>query len=183
MRLELSSERAFMNSVPKHVEMLIASTRVLLIEDDHYMRKVIRSLLLANGITLTFEVATGRDGLDAICTCYPDVVLLDWELPDMKGTDLMRIVRAPGKFPRPDIPIIMLTGHVERERVMEAVRLGVNEFLRKPVSGKALLDRVTAVRARPRAMVQIGDYYGPEPRRQMAEQVKADDVLELTYLI
>lgn len=57
----------------------------------------------------------------------------------------------------------MLSGHVERWRVL--VQLGVHEFLKKPVSGKALLDRTVSILSNPRPMVQIGDYYGPEPRR------------------
>jgi len=72
----------------------------------------------------------------------------------------------------PDVPIIMLTGHVERWRVIEASRLGVNEFLKKPVSGKALLDRIIAIMTQPRAMVRLGDYYGPEPRKLFFEPVQ-----------
>jgi two-component system chemotaxis response regulator CheY len=74
-------------------------------------------------------------------------------------------VRSPGVFPMPDIPIIMLTGHGERWRIVEAIKLGVNEFLCKPVSAKVLLDRLISILIKPRASVQIGNYYGPEPRR------------------
>ena len=51
---------------------------------------------------------------------------------------------------------------------MEATRLGVNEFLKKPVSGKALLDRMVTILAKPRPMVRLGSYYGPEPRKLFA---------------
>ena len=64
----------------------------------------------------------------------PDVVILDWEMPSPNGPEFVRRVRSPYEFPQPDVPIIMLTGHGERTRVEEAVRLGVNEFLLKPVS-------------------------------------------------
>ena len=63
-------------------------------------------------------------------------------------------------FPYPDVPIIMLTAHGERSRVVEAVRLGVNEFLIKPVSSTALLTRLVSIFAKPWAMVKKGDYYG-----------------------
>jgi len=59
----------------------------------------------------------------------------------------------------------MLTGHGEKARVVEAVCLGVNEFLLKPVSTKALRDRLTAVLCHPRPMVSSGSYYGPAPRK------------------
>jgi len=92
-------------------------------------------------------------------------VILDWEMPLLDGGEVARIVRSPGVFPIPDVPIIMLSGHVERWRVEQAQRLGINEFLKKPVSGKALLDRMVAILAHPRPMVRLGDYYGPQPRR------------------
>ena len=59
----------------------------------------------------------------------------------------------------------MLTGHSERSRVMEAMEVGVHEFLLKPVSSKALADRLAAVIAKPRKLVRRGDYYGQEPRK------------------
>ena len=71
----------------------------------------------------------------------------------------------PRAFPYPNVPIIMLTGHGERSRVVEAVKIGVNEFLIKPVSVKALQDRVASVLTKPREVVKSGDYYGPVPRR------------------
>ena len=95
----------------------------------------------------------------------PDVVMLDWEMPLLNGAELVRIVRSPGVFPMPDIPIIMLTAHGERWRIVEAVKLGVNEFLCKPVSAKALLDRLVSILLKPRESVQFGGYYGPAPRR------------------
>jgi hypothetical protein len=61
---------------------------------------------------------------------------------------------------------------VERWRVVEATRLGVNEFLKKPVSGKALLDRMVSILAKPRPMVRLGDYYGPEPRKHFYEPIR-----------
>ena len=157
------------SAVSKSIAGLIASTRVLVIDDDLYMRKVIRSLLLAIGIKNVNEASNGSQGLDGICSVLPDVAILDWEMPDINGAEFMRLVRSPATFPLPSVPIIMLTGHVERERVVEAVRLGVHEFLCKPVSAKSLLQRIVAVRANPRPMVQIGNYYGPKPRKMIGE--------------
>ena len=68
----------------------------------------------------------------------------------------------------------MLTAYGERSRVVEAVRLGVNEFLLKPVSTKALLARVANILTKPRRIVQKGDYYGPEPRQLSSYKPEAD---------
>jgi len=84
------------------------------------------------------------------------------------------MVRSPESFPYPDVPIIMLTGHGERSRVVEAVKLGINEFLLKPVSSKALQDRMVAVLTNPRQMMQSGNYYGPAPRK-LTTAVHADN--------
>jgi two-component system, chemotaxis family, chemotaxis protein CheY len=153
----------------KEIEDLIQSLSVLVVDDNQYMRKMIRNLLVNCGIKDICEAADGIAALDTIRTMGPDVVILDWEMPLLSGAELVRIVRSPGVFPMPDIPIIMLTGHCERWRVVEAVRLGVNEFLTKPVSAKAIYDRLISIMMQPRPVVQLGDYYGPEPRKLLAE--------------
>ena len=70
----------------------------------------------------------------------------------------------------------MLSGHGERWRVVEAVRLGVNEYLIKPVSAKALYDRLVSIMMQPRPVVQLGDYYGPEPRKLAGDSVEDIDL-------
>ena len=142
----------------------IANLKVLVVDDELTMRKVTRSLLQAIGVKTIFEAHDGRAGLDAVCSTPPDVIILDWEMPSPNGPEFMRHLRSPANFPFPDVPVIMLTAYGERSRVVEAVRLGVNEYLLKPVSSSALLARLIAILTKPRRMVKKGDYYGPEPR-------------------
>jgi CheY-like chemotaxis protein len=156
----------------KKVEKLLHAVEVLIVDDNQFMRKVVRNLLVNLGVKNIYEAADGIAGLEAIRMFAPDIVILDWEMPLLNGAELTRIVRSPGVFPVPDVPIIMLTGHVERWRIEEAKRLGINEFLKKPVSGKALLDRMVAILAHPRPMIRRGEYYGPEPRRLVYEPVR-----------
>jgi two-component system, chemotaxis family, chemotaxis protein CheY len=155
----------------KEIETVIQSLCVLVVDDNQYMRKVVRTLLVNCGVKDIYEATDGIAALDSIRTVGPDVVILDWEMPLLSGPELVRIVRSPGVFPMPDVPIIMLTGHCERWRVVEAVRLGVNEYLTKPVSAKSLYDRLISITAQPRPVVQLGDYYGPEPRKLVVEAV------------
>jgi two-component system, chemotaxis family, chemotaxis protein CheY len=153
-------------------EEIVQAVDVLVIDDNQFMRKLVRNLLVNVGVKNVHEAGDGIAGLEAIRSLSPDVVVLDWEMPFLNGAELVRIVRSPGVFPVPDIPIIMLSGHGERWRVVEAARLGVNEFLRKPISAKALLDRLVTILAKPRPMVQLGSYYGPEPRKQFPEPLQ-----------
>jgi PleD family two-component response regulator len=145
---------------------------VLVVDDNQYMRKMVRNLLVNCGVKDIYEAGDGITALDTIRTVGPDVVILDWEMPLISGAELVRIVRSPGVFPMPDVPIIMLSGHGERWRVVEAVRLGVNEYLVKPVSAKALYDRLVTITLQPRPTVQLGDYYGPEPRKLANDAVE-----------
>jgi two-component system, chemotaxis family, chemotaxis protein CheY len=153
-----------MGSTANDIAQRLLALKVLIVDDEHTMRKVTRSLLQAVGVKNVYEAHDGQSGLDAIRTYAPDVVILDWEMPALNGLEFMRRVRSPGNFPLPDIPIIMLTCHGERSRVIDAVKGGVNEFLLKPVSTTALLARLVSVLNKPRRMVRKGDYYGPEPR-------------------
>jgi two-component system chemotaxis response regulator CheY len=164
------------NVSKSEIEARIQSLGVLVVDDNQYMRKIVRNLLMNVGVREVFEAGDGIAGLDAIRTVGPDLVVLDWELPLLNGAEFVRIVRSPGVFPTPDIPIIMLSSHGERWRVVEAVRLGVNEYLRKPVSAQALLDRMISILAKPRASVQLGDYYGPEPRKLFTDPVREPSV-------
>src|SRR6204780_3672105 len=128
----------------------IQSLAVLVVDDNQYMRKMIRNLLVNCGVKDIYEANDGIAALDAIRSIAPDVVILDWEMPLLSGAELVRIVRSPGVFPMPDIPIIMLSAHRERWRVVEAVRLAVHKYLVKPVSAKALYDRLVAIVLQPR---------------------------------
>src|SRR5665213_4433146 len=159
----------------KHIEATVQSLCVLVVDDNQYMRKMIRNLLVNCGIKDIYEAADGIAALDAIRTMAPDAVILDWEMPLLSGPELVRIVRSPGVFPIPDVPIIMLTAHGERWRIVESVKLGVNEFLCKPVSAKALLERLISILLKPRESVKLGSYYGPMPR---LPQPKAEPVGE-----
>ena len=156
----------------KDVENIIQSLCVIVVDDNQYMRKMVRNLLVNCGIKEIYEAGDGIAALDMIRTVGPDVVILDWEMPLLSGPELVRIVRSPGVFPMPDVPIIMLSGHGERWRVVEAVKLGVNEYLIKPVSARAIYDRLVSIFAQPRPTVQLGDYYGPEPRKLAADAVE-----------
>jgi two-component system chemotaxis response regulator CheY len=154
-----------MQSNVKNIETVIKSAKVLIVDDEFYMRKVIRTLLLSVGVVDVHDAPDGMSGLIAIGALNPDVVILDWQMAGMNGPEFVRWVRSPGKFPLPNVPIVMLTGHGEHSRVIEAVRLGVHEFLVKPVSGKALYERLASVLLNPRPMVTRGEYYVPAPRK------------------
>ncbi len=153
----------------KQIEKLIERLGILVVDENQYMRKLTRMMLMNIGAKSIYEAADGLAALDVIRTASPDVVLLDWDLPVLSGPQIMHIVRSPGVFTKPNIPAIMLSACADRAHVHEALRLGVNEFLLKPTSPQALRDRLLSILVKPRAMVRIGKYYVPEPRRPITQ--------------
>ncbi len=163
----------------RQVDLWIQQLTVLVVDDNQFMRKLVRGLLLNIGVNTVLEAGDGLEALEEIRNSRPDMVILDWEMPLLNGPELVRIVRSPGAFPAPDIPIIMLTAFGERGRILESVQIGVNEFLCKPVSAKALYDRIVSILVKPRANVRLGEYYGPEPRRSISEMEASTGILDL----
>jgi two-component system chemotaxis response regulator CheY len=98
----------------RQAQFLVQQLAVLVVDDNAFMRKLVRSMLASIGVKTVFEAGDGIDALEMIRTAAPDVVILDWEMPLLNGPELVRIVRSPAVFPMPDIPIIMLTGHGDR---------------------------------------------------------------------
>ena len=141
-----------------------AELKVLVVDDDAGVRKVVEILLTSMGVGTVWEAGDGIAGLDIVRKIAPDVIILDWEMPRVQGPGFMRMLRSPDTFPYPALPVIMLTAHGEYSKVKEAIAVGVNEFLLKPVSSKGLLDRLVSVLFNPRPIVRKPGYYGPQPR-------------------
>jgi DNA-binding response OmpR family regulator len=75
------------------------------------------------------------------------------------------MIRQPGANANPFAPIIMVTGHTEKPRVTAARDAGITEFLAKPISAKALYQRIVNVVANPRPFIKTKTYFGPDRRR------------------
>jgi two-component system, chemotaxis family, chemotaxis protein CheY len=138
---------------------------VLIADGNAYSRRLTRTMLMNIGARTHLEVADGSAALLAIPELNPDVMILDWDLPVMSGPDVMSVVRSPGVFPKPNLPVIMLSDSGQRSRLDAAVRLGVHEFLVKPISSKTLQQRLFSIIVNPRPMVLADGYYVPLPRR------------------
>jgi two-component system, chemotaxis family, chemotaxis protein CheY len=139
--------------------------RFLVIDDNAHMRRIVRTLLHSFGTREVYEAEDGASGLEAFMHFVPDIVLTDWALPIFDGLELTQMIRQPGANPNPFVPIIMLTGYSEKKRVMAARDAGVTEFLAKPISAKALYQRILNVVVNPRSFIKTRNYFGPDRRR------------------
>ena len=165
--------------------------RFLVIDDNAHMRRILRTLLHGFGAREVHEAEDGASGLEAFTHYIPDIILTDWSMPIFDGLELTQMIRQPGANNNPYVPIIMLTGHSEKCRVTAARDAGITEFMAKPISAKALYQRILNIVVNPRPFIKTKTYFGPDRRRNVnpnyigAERRKGGlaDVIRQTALL
>jgi two-component system chemotaxis response regulator CheY len=108
--------------------------KVLLVDDSGTMRTIQKRCLNKVGIEDVIEAEDGIQGLDLFKRHTFDVVLSDWNMPNMDGLTLLKHLRQLNTT----IPIVMVTTEAERHRVLEAIQAGVSDYLVKPFTQEAL---------------------------------------------
>lgn len=114
---------------------------VLLVEDSAAIRALVRRMLAAGGHTV-LEAAGGAAALAACREHQPDVVLLDVEMPEMSGWDVLAAMKSDADLR--DVPVVFLTGRSDTADMVDGLRLGAHDYLRKPCEPTELLARVQA---------------------------------------
>lgn len=140
---------------------------VLIVDDHASMRHIVSTILHAFGINTVIEAVDGSDAIEAMRSHQPDMIILDWEMPGIDGVEFTELIRKANDSPHPFVPIIFLTSYSDKRHVIEARDAGVNEFLAKPVSAKAIYDRLMAIIYKPRPFVRSKSYFGPCRRRRV----------------
>lgn len=124
--------------------------KVLVVEDESALRQLLSYNLGKEG----YDVVTSDDGDEVMITVdeeKPDIVLLDWMLPNRSGIDLCRQLRAQSETR--DLPVIMLTARGEEEDRIRGLELGADDYVTKPFSMSELVARMRAVLRRTRPML------------------------------
>ena len=155
-----------------HTMSALQSLNILLVDDNQHMRAITSAILQSAGIRNIREVSDGAMALDAVRDHAVDLAIVDFNMFPLDGVEFTRLVRNSPDSANPYLPIIMMTGHSEKHRVTEARDAGVTEFVVKPITAKAVFDRIQAVIMRPRSFVKTGDYFGPDRRRTHANGYK-----------
>lgn len=140
---------------------------VLIVDDNQNMRELIRAILQAFGVVNIYDGRDGEHAISKIRDYSIDLVITDWIMEPEDGLALVKWVRTSPDSPDNFLPIIMVTGHTEKARITEARDAGINEFMAKPVSAKALYRRLISVIEHPRQFVRTKTYFGPDRRRKV----------------
>ena len=142
-----------------------SSLKILLVEDNQHMRSIVGAILKGSGIRNVREARDGAEALDRLRQFPADIALVDFNMDPIDGVEFTKLLRNAQDSTNPYLPIIMITGHSERSRVIQARDAGVNEFVVKPLTARALLGRLDSVIMRPRPFIRCRNYFGPDRRR------------------
>ena len=118
--------------------------KLLVVDDSSTMRRIIKNTLNRLGYKDILEGADGVEGWNALDT-NPDIEMLitDWNMPEMNGLELVKKVRADARFA--DMPIIMVTTEGGKAEVITALKAGVNNYIVKPFTPQVLKEKLSAV--------------------------------------
>jgi PleD family two-component response regulator len=152
----------------------LQSFKVLVADDDRNMRSILRSTLEAYGFHDIVTVSNGVQACKEFLVYRADLVITDWRMSPLNGLDVVRSIRTAPDSPDPYVPIIMLTGYSDMERVIEARDAGVTSFLAKPITAGLLFARIIEIIESRRPFVAIEEFFGPDRRRRDAG-FKGDD--------
>ena len=117
--------------------------RALVVDDSRPIRRIESEILQELG----FETAAAVNGVDALAQLavgeVPDVVLVDWNMPEMDGLEFIKAVRRDARFK--GLPVLMVTTETETDQMLRALSAGADEYLMKPFQKEGLVDKLRLV--------------------------------------
>lgn len=148
----------------------ISHQRIALIVDDIEDNRILLARALKSSGYATILVSSGREALAVIAEQAPDIVLLDWMMPELSGLETLRAIRET--HPSSHLPVIMCTAVDEEMSVVEAINAGANDYVTKPISLPILRARM-AVHMEQRAAIDALDHEKASAERKLHEQTRA----------
>jgi two-component system chemotaxis response regulator CheY len=117
--------------------------RFLIVDDSSTMRRIIINTLAKLGYQTFLEAGNGREALEKLAAGPVDLIITDWNMPEMDGLDFVRSLRSTtyGK----NVPVLMVTTNAANADVAEAIKAGVNNYVVKPFTADTLKEKILAV--------------------------------------
>ena len=119
--------------------------KILVVDDFSTMRRIVRNLLVELGFTNTLiqEADDGENALILLRSAPFDLVVTDWNMPNMTGIDLLRAIRAEPSLKA--MPVLMVTAENNRDQIIAAAQAGVNGYIVKPFTADTLKEKLTKI--------------------------------------
>ena len=143
----------------------LASLKICIVDADSEMRQMICDALAGLGVSQVRECADSGMAQQLIGDFDPDLCIFDWSMGPVDAITFVRNIRASNDSRQSEMQLIMVMGEADTRRVIEARQAGVNEFLVKPISLRALHGRLLSLIENPQLFVRAPSYIGPDRRR------------------
>jgi len=121
----------------------MANTKFLVVDDSLTMRRIVINTLKSIGFDNIIEAADGKDAVAKLMSEGADFLITDWNMPEMSGLDLTKWVRANQQFA--EMPILMITTRGNKEDVIEAMKMRVNNYIVKPFTAPGLKEKIDQI--------------------------------------
>ncbi len=145
-------------ALPPPVEAALpVAPSLLFVDDNDELRALTARFLMREGFQVR-QAANGQQGLDRLAETLPDLVLLDLDMPQLGGLEVLKFMRAEANTAQ--VPVLILTGSVEERNIREVFNAGATDFISKPFSTPQLIARIRACLARTGAAKQQADMNG-----------------------
>ena len=117
--------------------------KILIVDDFSTMRRIIRNILKQLEFINVEEADDGRIAFEKLKEADYDLLITDWNMPNMTGLDLLKEIRANEKLK--DLKILMVTAEAEKENIIQAVQAGANEYVVKPFTADVLEKKINKI--------------------------------------
>ena len=117
--------------------------KVLVVDDFPTMRRILKNLLKQLGFENIDEAENGEDALRKLKGGDYGLVVSDWNMPVMEGIELLKHIRNDPQLK--DIPFLMVTAEAKKEKVIEAIKAGVDNYIVKPFTGEVLKEKLEKI--------------------------------------
>jgi two-component system chemotaxis response regulator CheY len=121
----------------------VQNLKILAVDDSPTMRRIIINILKRAGFSDVSEATDGKDALAKMKVDDFDLIITDWNMPEMDGLTFVNNIRAVEEFE--SIPVLMVTTRSVKEDIMAAMKAGVNSYIVKPFTPDTLMDKIMQV--------------------------------------
>ncbi|HXX62764.1 MAG TPA: response regulator [Bacteroidota bacterium] len=121
----------------------MANPKFLVVDDSLTMRRIVINTLKSIGFEHVVEAVDGKDAMAKLMSEGADFLITDWNMPEMSGLDLTKWVRSSDRFA--DMPILMITTRGNKDDVIEAMKMRVNNYIVKPFTAPGLKEKIDQI--------------------------------------
>src|SRR5512136_2768185 len=121
----------------------MSDVKFLVVDDSLTMRRIVVNTLKTLGYSAIVEAADGKDAMAKLMSEGADFLITDWNMPEMNGLELTKWVRGSEQFT--NLPILMVTTRGNKEDVIDAMKMRVNNYIVKPFTAQGLKDKIDAI--------------------------------------